>query len=287
MRERTAMGLGVKKSSDIITLENEDKLFQCGQLGDGDPQQLLNTVIYMVGLHFALRGGVEHQQLRRPGFRSQIEFKKDDSGVEHVVYFEDPLHKTSQGGIGCKNTRKIVNVYPSANVSRCPVRIIKKYCNLLPNGRSCQKFYLRPRVKFTPSTWYCDQPYGNHKISSTIRQMCEKAGLSGKFTNHSLRAAAASRMYANDIPEQVIKEITGHRSECVRTYKQTPDEIKKCTSMTISGENEVNVNKRNEDSVVVDGGSDNGMTKEMKERLNESLNVCKMIKNVVKTRCEL
>ena len=48
-------------------------------------------VIYMVGLHFALCGGVEHQCLRRPGFRSQIEFVTDSNGVECVVYNEDPL----------------------------------------------------------------------------------------------------------------------------------------------------------------------------------------------------
>ena len=66
MCERTVMGLGVKVSSDIISLENESKLFECGELGDDNPQKLLNTVIYMVGLHFALwGGGTEHTRLRR------------------------------------------------------------------------------------------------------------------------------------------------------------------------------------------------------------------------------
>ena len=287
MGERTAMGLGVKKSSDIITLEHESKLFECGEFGDFNPQQLLNTVVYMVGIHCALRGGVEHQRLRRPGFHSQIQFKTDDKGVERVVYYEDPLHKTAQGGIGCKSTRKVVNVYPSSNPTKCPVRIIKKYCNLLPTGRMCQKFFLRPRAKFTPKTWYCDQPYGNHKISATIKEMCSKAGLDGKFTNHSLRASSASRMYVNDIPEQVIKEITDHRSECVRMYKKTPEEMKKHASHTISGSNDCQLNKKQKTEVVVDGKGSNGLTSVMKERLDESLNACKMIKNVVKTRLEM
>ena len=50
------------------------------ELGSNNPQQHLNTVIYMVGLYFALQGGVEHQHLRRPGFKSQIEIVTDDRG---------------------------------------------------------------------------------------------------------------------------------------------------------------------------------------------------------------
>ena len=44
------------------------------------------------------------------------------------------------------------------------------------------------------------------------------ANLEGKFTNHSLRAISATRMFAKDVPEQVIKEITGHWGDCVHIY---------------------------------------------------------------------
>ena len=289
------MGLGLKQSSNVISLKSEEKLFECGELGEGNPQQLLNTVVYMVGLHFALRGGVEHQRLRRPGFNSQINFEKDDHGVERVTYREDPLQKTFQGGLGCNLNRKVVQVYPSENKSRCPVRLIKKYCSLLPPPKTCQKFYLQPRPKFNPKVWFCDQPYGNHKVSSTIKLMCKKAGLVGKYTNHSLRASSASRMYESEIPEQVIKEITGHRSECVRTYKRTPDSIKQKASVTISGGTVIdsrNVGKKVcdeiecvEDVKVEEKNMEIG--EETKQRLEESLTACKIIKNVIKTRMEL
>ena len=52
----------------------------------------------MVGLYFALRGGTEHTHLRRPGFSSQIEFGNDSRGMYRMVYKEDPLQKTIQGG---------------------------------------------------------------------------------------------------------------------------------------------------------------------------------------------
>ena len=295
MKERTAMGLGVKHSSDVITIQNENKLFEIGALGESNPQQLLDTVIYMVGLHCALRGGVEHQRLRRPGLRSQIEFKKEEGGIERIIYSEDPLHKTAQGGIGCKSSRKIVHVYPSSDPSKCPVRLIKKYGGLLPQAKTCQKFYMRPKIKYNAKVWYCDQPYGNHKVSKTIKEMCNKAGLEGKLTNHSLRAMSASRMYENDIPEQVIKEITGHKSDCVRTYKRTPDVIKERASSTINGVETLKIGKNSDkckekqepkiasncNVTAIDGKVD------MAKRLEESLNACNIIKNVVKTRLEM
>ena len=57
MKEHHSMGLGVRKSSCIISLENETKMFNQGILSEDDPLQLLRTVIYMIGMHFALRGG--------------------------------------------------------------------------------------------------------------------------------------------------------------------------------------------------------------------------------------
>ena len=56
---------------------------------------------------------------------------------------------------------------------------------------------------------------GLNRIKTLVKDVCNKAGLVGKFTNHSLRALCASRMFDNDVPEQIIKEVTGHRSECV------------------------------------------------------------------------
>ena len=42
-------------------------------------------------------------------------------------------------------------------------------------------------------------------------------------------------MFQSRVPEQIIKEVTHHRSECVRTYKRMCDDIKKNASETISG----------------------------------------------------
>ncbi|XP_046554044.1 uncharacterized protein LOC124263442 [Haliotis rubra] len=53
------------------------------------------------------------------------------------------------------------------------------------------------------------------------------AGFKGFFTNHSLRATTATRLYESGIDEQLIAERTGHRSSAIREYKRTSDQLLK------------------------------------------------------------
>ena len=66
------------------------------------------------------------------------------------------------------------------------------------------------------------------------------ANLEGKFTNHSLRATSATRMFVKDVPEQVIKEITEHRSDCVHVYKRTGSQLLENASKSIGGNDNEN-----------------------------------------------
>ena len=285
----------MKQSCDVISIENEKKLFDCKALGDDEPEKLLRTVIYMLGLHLALRGGVEHYRLRRPGFDPQIKTEIDEnSDKEIIIYREDPLQKTNQGGLVNKPHNKVVKVFPSADVRQCPVRIFAKYCGLLPQSKSCGKLYLRPRSKPTPAVWYCDQPYGKNKVGSTVKSICEMAGLDGKYSNHSLRAMSASRMFDDKVPEQVIKEITGHRSDCVRVYKRTSSAILEHASSRFCGIENAKSDEKFSNNVthgVVKSESEEKLVYDVKlqnsDRVRQSLSACQIIKNVIKTRMEM
>ena len=192
------------------------------------------------------------------------------------MYREDPLHKTDQGGLSSKGTAKIVHVYPSANSRKCPLRIFKKYVGLLPQSKKCNKLYLRCKKKPTPITWYCDQPFGVNKIKSTVKEMCKMAGIDGNFTNHSLRASCASRMYEKNVPEQIIKETTGHRSECVRVYKRTSETLQEAASKTLTEDRDSKVVK------IEEGSSDEDDSKDV-----DYLTYEKMLENVKKTKDEM
>ena len=82
MEERHAAGLGMKKSSEIITTKVEQTLFDSGVIGLDTPQKLLNGVIYFLGIYLALRGVQEHSNLRCPGCNPQITVCHDSRGIK-------------------------------------------------------------------------------------------------------------------------------------------------------------------------------------------------------------
>ena len=79
-------------------------------------------------------------------------------------------------------------------------------------------------MRVPSDVWYMDAPVGVHTLQETVKKMCKEGGFVEKFTNHSLRATAATRLYAAGVDEQLIAEKTGNRSNAIRAYKRTCDE---------------------------------------------------------------
>lgn len=68
-------------------------------------------------------------------------------------------------------------------------------------------------------TWFADSPFGVHVILKSIEKLCDRAGFKGHYTNHSLRATAATRLYEAGIAEQLIYEKSSPQFD--RTNAQT------------------------------------------------------------------
>ena len=224
MKSRYEASVGQKvHKAEIITEEDEEILWALGILGTSNPQVLLNTLVYMIGLHCALQAGNEHRVLRSIPFDSQFEFVKECSGYVYVRFTEDVGMKTNKGGLKHRKMEpKVVEVYPNAsNTDRCPVAILHKYLSLLPLNRVCKSLYLQPRKKFNSTVWFLDRPVGINTLRDTVKGIYNKAGFPGFYSNHSLLSTSATRMYRGGVKEQVIQEITGHRSLAVCSYKHT------------------------------------------------------------------
>ena len=101
----------------------------------------------------------------------------------------------------------------------------------------CSPFYLRP-LKYSggqhwdaTSIWFSKVPIGRQKLADAVPSICRDGGLSGYRTNHSLRVSAATRMFEEGVDEQMVKSVTGHRSE----YKRPSNQMRKNISKIVQG----------------------------------------------------
>ncbi|XP_067664653.1 zinc finger MYM-type protein 2-like [Haliotis asinina] len=238
MRERSTAGLGadVRKPTEVITRDEENTLWEKGALGEGTPQKLLDTVLYLTGLNFALRGGKEHRSLRLHQQPQITGPHTDQNGRRYLQYVED-VSKTNAGGVkDRKLQKKKVRAYENTkNPERCYVRLFMKYKSLcLPSSTRANAFYFTPMKKPKDGKWYLESPMGHNTIQTTVKRICAEAGIEGRKTNHSLRCTAATRLYEANISEQQICEQTGHKSEAVRVYKRTSDQQQAMASDVLS-----------------------------------------------------
>ncbi len=226
-----------KNKAAVITLSQENTMWADGILGDSTPQKLLFTLMYLLGLQFALRAGEEHKSLK---IGKQLSLQLDpETGGECLVYVEHTA-KNNQGGLSAmKVSGKRLKAYPNVdNPDRCLIRIFKKYVAACPDKspKCSQDFYLRPLAKFNvDGVSFSCQPLGIHKIESAVKDLCKEAGLPGRHSNHSLRATSASHLYEAGVDEQLIQERTGHRSNAVRGYKRTSSKLQQQVTQTLYG----------------------------------------------------
>ena len=135
-------------------------------------------------------------------------------GEIFLQYTEDIGLKTNKGGLKhrCIET-KSVDLYATGNPERFPLHAIIKYMSLLPKNRTTSAFYLQPRKKFFAKSWYVNRPVEINRLRTAVGDLCKADGFPGHYTNHSLCATATTKLYQNDIDEQIIMEIMGHRCE--------------------------------------------------------------------------
>ena len=88
MKRLQSKGVGsVHKQAEPFTTEEEELLWENKILGDHSPEALLNTIIYMNGLYFALRSGDEHRNLRHNPCQIQVVERQGER--PYLLYTED------------------------------------------------------------------------------------------------------------------------------------------------------------------------------------------------------
>lgn len=131
MKELSGRSLGIdRKRAEVISEEQEEYMGKHNILGTDTPQKLLDTLLFLLGLNFALRAVQEHRNLR-VGKYSQISVMKKRNGLKYLEYKED-VSKTNRGGLQNRNVKpKVTRAYMNIRTpERCPVLICEKYLSL-------------------------------------------------------------------------------------------------------------------------------------------------------------
>ena len=70
----------------------------------------------------------------------------------------------------------------------------------------------------------------NQTREAWLPKFVVKGGLTGYRTNHSIRASAATCLFQAGVDEQIICDVTGHRSNAVRRYRRPTSEMRENVS---------------------------------------------------------
>lgn len=220
MKENARKGLtsGNNKSM-YISKEIEEEMWVNGILGSETPSKLVNTLIYLIGLHFALRGGEELRRLRVGKF-SQIRSSTDVEGRSCMIYKED-VSKARQGGMKSIGTppKSVVVYHNEADHSKCLPCLWSKYTSLRPQETKTDALFLAPMNHGGDrEKWYKDVPLGKNSLGNVVKVLM--AGYDGRYTNHSLRRTAATRLFQSGVEDDLIRRHTGHKSNALYLYKE-------------------------------------------------------------------
>lgn len=100
-----------KEKAEPFSISDEEQMWRNNILGESNLEQLLNTIIYLLGVHLSLHAVDEHKALKT-GYFSQIKVKFDEHVDAHFLEYQEVRSKNHQGGLKDLNCKqKIVKAY--------------------------------------------------------------------------------------------------------------------------------------------------------------------------------
>jgi len=166
-----------------------------------------------MGLHFSLHGGQEHCNLRVEQL-TRVPVDRYDVKT-HYQYIENGSKNYQGKFLEVRQMNKNCACLCSAWVTKMP----SLYFGLI------SAFYMQPMPqlpKLPSKPWYKVTPVGVNPLKGMMAKITGLAGLTGAYTNHSLRATSASHMFAAGVPEMIVAQFTGHKTtKALRQYERT------------------------------------------------------------------
>ena len=144
-----------------------------------------------------------------------LTIKKDNTGV--FLEFQERATKTRTGEH--TDTRDFIpRAYANEeDPTRCPTALYQAYSMHRPVSmlQSDTPFYLAVNNMLKDMSkdrsWYKTSSIGVNTIGSFVKTMSKAAGLTGKYTNHSVRRTSVTNLLRAGVPPTLIQQVSGHK----------------------------------------------------------------------------
>lgn len=205
--------------AEALTLDDENRLWEVGQLGFNNPTQLINTVWYYNTKLLGFRGSHESRQLKWGDIMLVI----DENGNKWLEFNERET-KTRTGNSTHLRPFKPKMFENVTRSDRCPVRAYEIYSSKRPSNfcSNDDPFYLSVNTRYTNDScglWFKRSPMGHDKISQFMPRMAKAAGLTGRKTNHSVRRTMCTQLFQAGVAPNMIAQLSGHKNiQSINSY---------------------------------------------------------------------
>ena len=204
------MGNSPNRSRPLTQKQEEETLWNCGQLGISTPMAIINTLWFLLTQHFGLRGRQVHHTMNIEDFTIML----DDNGHQYVT-FSEKRTKTRNAGLNPENRKHSPKMF-ATGTARCPVKILNVCKSKRPSHlREGGPFCLQPLVRLQCDIRFSVTRMGENTIGDLMKEMKNNSPLrlfypDKKLTNHSARKMLVKKLQKNGVQSTEIISITGH-----------------------------------------------------------------------------
>lgn len=220
--ELKKIGKGDTTHYDAVDKNDLQKLYSSGVFDMDTPRGLQYKVWFQLMLYICRRGRENLRKLTREHF----DIATDSEGRRYVYQCKDEMTKKVREEN--RSTRVDAGRMYETKLDDCPVAAYEKYLSKL--NPKCDALFQTPMHPFNPQQdlWYKNSPVGERTLGLMMATISNIAGLSRRYTNHSLRATCITILDQRGFSAKDICNISGHSNESsIRSYAGKPGDNKK------------------------------------------------------------
>ena len=167
-----------------------------------NPVVLSEAVWFLLCFHFGRRGREGWTEMKKDFFTIT-----EDAEGEYVECGKTETAKNIQGG-----HRQTDQDYSETRMSGPAVEIFSFF--LMKLHPDCERLFQYPINTFNilSKVWYSAKPVGKNTLGQMMPRISDKAGLSKRYTCHSVRASSITTLYHAGVSVDKIIAITRHKN---------------------------------------------------------------------------